>query len=62
MKAQFKCKDENITIELDVLEEMQLKKEGRRGLVSRIKNRVWTSLKLRGESVTMSEIKFIKMV
>ena len=62
MKAQFKFKDENITIELDVLEEMQLKKEGRRGLVSRIKNRVWTSLKLRGESVTMSEIKFIKMV
>lgn len=62
MKAQFKFKEEVVTTILTDIEELMITQGRRRELTPRLKDKVWIGLKLRGEKVTKSEIKFIKLI
>lgn len=58
MKAKFLFKNEIVISELDKFEVFKLKKEGVKSMIGQLRNKVWTGLKLRGEQVTLSELKF----
>tara|TARA_R100000808_G_scaffold19434_1_gene42159 strand:- start:3221 stop:3412 length:192 start_codon:yes stop_codon:yes gene_type:complete len=58
MKAIFEFKNKNYILPLTKLYSYILKKDGLKTLIPRLKKEVWTNLKLRGENVTISEIKF----
>ena len=58
MEAEFLFKDELVRTELDELEQFQLRKFGLKSMIGRLRNKVWLGLKLRGEKVTLSELKF----
>lgn len=58
MEAKFLFKNEMVKTELDAVELFQLQKIGVKSVIGRLRNKVWTGLKLRGESVTLSELKF----
>jgi len=58
MEAKFLFKDELVRTELDKLEIFQLEKNGLKSMIGRLRNKVWIGLKLRGEKVTLSELKF----
>jgi hypothetical protein len=58
MEAKFLFKSELVRTELDELELFQLEKEGLKPMIGRLRNKVWLGLKLRGEKVTLSELKF----
>ena len=57
-EAKFLFKNEIVKTELNAVELLQLEKSGLKSVIGRLRNKVWTGLKLRGESVTLSEIKF----
>jgi len=58
MEAKFLFKNRLLRIELDELEQFQLEKYGLKAMIGRLRNKVWIALKLRGEKVTLSELKF----
>ena len=58
MEAKFLFKDELVRTGLDKLEIFQLEKNGLKAMIGRLRNKVWLGLKLRGEKVTLSELKF----
>ncbi len=58
MEAKFLFKSELVRTELDELELFQLEKEGLKPMIGRLRNKVWLGLKLRGEKVTLNELKF----
>ena len=58
MEAKFLFKNELVRTELDELELFQLEKNGLKPMIARLRDKVWLGLKLRGEKVTLSELKF----
>ena len=58
MEAIFLFKNELVITELDKLELFQLEKSGLKSMIGKLRNKVWLGLKLRGERVTLSELKF----
>jgi hypothetical protein len=58
MEAIFLFKNEFVKTELDKLELLQLEKSGLKSMIGVLRNKVWVGLKLRGERVTLSELKF----
>lgn len=58
MEAKFLFKKELVKTELDELELFQLEKNGLKSMIGRLRKKVWVGLKLRGEKVTLSELKF----
>lgn len=58
MKAIFLFKDELIKTELNKVEVLQLERNGVISVMGKLRKNVWLGLKLRGENVTLSELKF----
>lgn len=58
MEAKFLFKDELVRTELNELELFQLEEFGLKSMIGRLRNKLWTGLKLRGEKVTLRELKF----
>lgn len=58
MKAKFLFKEREVKTELDVIELMQLEKEGIKSIIGRLRKKVFTGLKLQGEKLILSELKF----
>ena len=58
MEAKFLFKEREVRTELNQIELMQLKKEGIKSLVGRLRKKVFCGLKLQGESLILSELKF----
>ena len=56
--ATFQLNNEFVTIKLDQIHLMMLESEGLKSLIHRVRRDVWVSLKLRGEKLTMRELKF----
>jgi hypothetical protein len=56
--AKFLFKEELVRTELSQIEIFQLEKNGIKSMIGRLRNKVWLGLKLRGEKVTLSELKF----
>ena len=56
--ATFQLNNEFVTIKLDQIHLMMLKSEGLKSLIHRLRGDVWVSLKLRGEKLTIRELKF----
>lgn len=58
MEAKFLYNNTTYRTTLNELEVFQLEKYGKRFTIDRLREKVWTSLKLKGESVTLRELKF----
>lgn len=58
MQAKFLFKTELLKTELNPVELHQLKQSGVKSIIGKLRSKVWTGLKLRGESVTLRELKF----
>ena len=58
MKAVFLFKGESIRTNLDDIDIFRLEKSGIKSIIGSLRTKVWTGLKLRGEKVTPSELKF----
>lgn len=59
MNAKFLFKEKEVITELDVVELIQLEERGVKSLIGRLRRKVFTGLKLQGETLILSELKFI---
>jgi len=59
MKANFKFKEEIVKTKLNDIDLFKLENHGIKSILGQLKQKVWLGLKLRGESVIISEIKFL---